>query len=104
MESLTTAAIPDVHVGTYLTCGLACNLPPLRVTITLVLSTVFLLLISLLLKSACGWSAGHLVSGYVKQHLPIMLVNHLSMEADASKALTKGTVACVLSPLLLQHT
>ncbi|KAL3144415.1 hypothetical protein ABBQ32_004163 [Trebouxia sp. C0010 RCD-2024] len=33
---------------------------------------------------------GHLVSGYVKQHLPIMLVNHLSMEADASKALTKG--------------
>ena len=36
----------------------------------------------------CG--AGHLVSGYVKQHLPIMLVNHLSMENDASKALTKG--------------
>jgi len=36
------------------------------------------------------WGAGHLVSGYVKQHLPIMLVNHLSMENDASKALTKG--------------
>ncbi|DBA92289.1 TPA: hypothetical protein ACH3X2_003716 [Trebouxia sp. C0005] len=33
---------------------------------------------------------GHLVSGYVKQHLPIMLVNHLSMENDASKALSKG--------------
>lgn len=33
------------------------------------------------------------MSGYVKQHLPIMLVNHLSMEADASKALTKGLTA-----------
>lgn len=38
----------------------------------------------------CGVAAGHLVSGYVKQHLPIMLVNHLSMENDASKALSKG--------------
>jgi serine/threonine protein phosphatase PrpC len=33
---------------------------------------------------------GHLVSGYVKQHLPIMLVNHLGSEGDVSKALTKG--------------
>ncbi len=40
--------------------------------------------------TVCGVAAGHLVSGYVKQHLPIMLVNHLSMENDASKALTKG--------------
>ena len=42
--------------------------------------------------------AGHLVSGYVKQHLPIMLVNHLSSEADAQKALTRGE-SC-LRPLL----
>ncbi|KAK9808640.1 hypothetical protein WJX72_001084 [[Myrmecia] bisecta] len=33
---------------------------------------------------------GHLVSGYVKQHLPIMLVNHLSLEADTKTALQKG--------------
>lgn len=50
-----------------------------------------------------GDSAGHLVSGYVKQHLPIMLVNHLSMEADASKALTKGMLSLwlVINPGLL---
>ena len=34
--------------------------------------------------------AGHLVSGYVKQHLPIMLVNHLSLENDTKVALQKG--------------
>ncbi len=47
------------------------------------------------------WGAGHLVSGYVKQHLPIMLVNHLSMENDASKALTKGQ-SCLLLGLTAQ--
>lgn len=35
---------------------------------------------------------GHLVSGYVKQHLPIMLVNHLSQESDIKTALTNGFV------------
>ncbi|GIL82013.1 hypothetical protein Vretifemale_10938 [Volvox reticuliferus] len=34
--------------------------------------------------------AGHLVSGYVKQHLPIILVNHLTLEKDVKKALTQG--------------
>jgi len=34
--------------------------------------------------------AGHLVSGYVKQHLPIILVNHLTSEKDVKKALTSG--------------
>lgn len=33
---------------------------------------------------------GHLVSGYVKQHLPIVLVNLLSSEADPCKALSLG--------------
>ncbi|GIL82012.1 hypothetical protein Vretimale_1575 [Volvox reticuliferus] len=33
---------------------------------------------------------GHLVSGYVKQHLPIILVNHLTLEKDVKKALTQG--------------
>lgn len=33
---------------------------------------------------------GHLVSGYVKQHLPIILVNHLTSEKDVKKALTSG--------------
>ena len=33
---------------------------------------------------------GHLVSGYVKQHLPIILVNHLTTEKDVKKALTQG--------------
>mmetsp|Transcript_37659 Transcript_37659/g.83858 ORF Transcript_37659/g.83858 Transcript_37659/m.83858 type:complete len:441 (+) Transcript_37659:163-1485(+) len=35
---------------------------------------------------------GHLVSGYVKQHLPIILVNHLTTEKDVRKALTAGFV------------
>ena len=39
------------------------------------------------------------MSGYVKQHLPIMLVNHLSSEADAQKALTRG--GSRLTPRLL---
>mgnify|MGYP001806935885 CR=1 FL=1 len=34
--------------------------------------------------------AGHLVSGYVKQHLPIILVNHLTLEKDVKKALSQG--------------
>lgn len=33
---------------------------------------------------------GHLVSGYVKQHLPIILVNHLTSEGDVRRALTSG--------------
>ncbi|PNW88452.1 hypothetical protein CHLRE_01g030200v5 [Chlamydomonas reinhardtii] len=33
---------------------------------------------------------GHLVSGYVKQHLPIILVNHLTLEKDVKKALSQG--------------
>lgn len=35
---------------------------------------------------------GHLVSGYVKQHLPIILVNHLTTERDVTKALAQGFV------------
>lgn len=35
---------------------------------------------------------GHLVSGYVKQHLPIILVNHLTTDTDVKKALTSGFV------------
>lgn len=35
---------------------------------------------------------GHLVSGYVKQHLPIILVNHLTTGTDVKKALTSGFV------------
>ena len=38
------------------------------------------------------------MSGYVKQHLPIMLVNHLSMENDASKALSKGWILLFILP------
>lgn len=34
--------------------------------------------------------SGHLVSGYVKQHLPIILVNHLTSGKDVKKALTSG--------------
>ena len=34
--------------------------------------------------------AGHLVSGYVKQHLPIILVNHMTAEKDVQKTLTSG--------------
>jgi hypothetical protein len=34
--------------------------------------------------------SGHLVSGYVKQHLPIILVNHLTLERDVKKALSQG--------------
>lgn len=30
------------------------------------------------------------MSGYVKQHLPIILVNHLTLEKDVRKALTSG--------------
>lgn len=37
-------------------------------------------------------SSGHLVSGYVKQHLPIILVNHLTTERDVRRALTSGFV------------
>ncbi len=36
--------------------------------------------------------AGHLVSGYVKQHLPIILVNHLTSDKDVRRALTSGFV------------
>ena len=32
------------------------------------------------------------MSGYVKQHLPIILVNHLTLEKDVKKALTQGFV------------
>eukprot|EP00798_Chlamydomonas_sp_ICE-L_P012362 gene12362-15543_t len=35
---------------------------------------------------------GHLVSGYVKQHLPIILVNHLTAESDPKKALSSGFI------------
>lgn len=35
---------------------------------------------------------GHLVSGYVKQHLPIILVNHLTTDRDVKKALHSGFV------------
>lgn len=35
---------------------------------------------------------GHLVSGYVKQHLPIILVNHLTTEKDVKKALSAGFI------------
>ncbi|KAL6751285.1 phosphatase 2C-like protein [Haematococcus lacustris] len=35
---------------------------------------------------------GHLVSGYVKQHLPIIMVNHLTTEKDVKRALTSGFV------------
>lgn len=34
--------------------------------------------------------AGHLVSGYVKQHLPIILVQHLNQEKDPKRALSNG--------------
>ena len=34
--------------------------------------------------------AGHLVSGYVKQHLPILLVNHLSDGEDVGNGLSNG--------------
>ena len=30
------------------------------------------------------------MSGYIKQHLPIVLVNHLTAEKDPKKALTSG--------------
>uniref|UniRef100_A0A7S0YI47 PPM-type phosphatase domain-containing protein n=1 Tax=Polytomella parva TaxID=51329 RepID=A0A7S0YI47_9CHLO len=33
---------------------------------------------------------GHLVSGYVKQHLPIILVNYLTLGKDVPKALASG--------------
>lgn len=33
---------------------------------------------------------GHLVSGYVKQHLPIILVNHMTTEKNVQKTLTSG--------------
>lgn len=33
---------------------------------------------------------GHLVSGYLKQHLPIILVNHLTSDVDPKAALTRG--------------
>lgn len=36
--------------------------------------------------------AGHLVSGYVKQHLPIILVNHLTSDTEVKRALTSGFV------------
>lgn len=32
------------------------------------------------------------MSGYVKQHLPIILVNHLTTERDVARALTSGFV------------
>lgn len=35
---------------------------------------------------------GHLVSGYVKQHLPIILVNHLTTGQDIEKSLTAGFI------------
>jgi len=35
---------------------------------------------------------GHLVSGFLKQHLPIMLVNHLTAEADPRTALSRGFI------------
>jgi hypothetical protein len=34
--------------------------------------------------------AGHLVSGFVKQQLPILLVNHLTTNPDPRSALVKG--------------
>lgn len=40
----------------------------------------------------CQPHAGHLVSGYVKQHLPIILVNHLTTEKDVQRALGQGFV------------
>ena len=41
-----------------------------------------------------GWVlAGHLVSGYVKQHLPILLVNHLSEGEDVGTGLSNGMPA-----------
>jgi hypothetical protein len=38
----------------------------------------------------CAPPAGHLVSGFVKQHLPITLVNHLTREREPSSALSAG--------------
>ncbi|KAF5836988.1 phosphatase 2C-like domain-containing protein [Dunaliella salina] len=35
---------------------------------------------------------GHLVSGYVKQHLPIILVNHMTTEKNVQKTLTSGFI------------
>lgn len=43
-----------------------------------------------LLRFACV--AGHLVSGFVKQHLPIILVNHLTSQKDVPKALSAGFI------------
>ncbi len=34
--------------------------------------------------------AGHLVSGFVKQHLPILLLNHLSTQPNHRQALSTG--------------
>ena len=35
-------------------------------------------------------SAGHLVSSYVKHHLPLILVSQLNIHEDISKALVNG--------------
>lgn len=43
--------------------------------------------------------AGHLVSGYVKQHLPILLVNHLSEGEDVGTGLSNGA-SCHFQHLL----
>ena len=46
----------------------------------------------ILKRNPCCVQAGHLVSGYVKQHLPILLVQHLSVGPDAGAALQKGII------------
>jgi hypothetical protein len=38
----------------------------------------------------CCCAAGHLVSGFVKQHLPILLVQHLTSGLGLKEALTAG--------------
>ena len=50
-----------------------------------------------------GLSAGHLVSGYVKQHLPILLVNHLATESDTQAALVKGASPCRRISSMMLH-
>lgn len=46
---------------------------------------------SVLTAYGCN-GTGHLVSGYVKQHLPIILVNHMTTEKNIQKTLTSGFI------------
>ena len=53
-------------------------------------------------ECGCG-HAGHLVSGFVKQHLPIVLVNQLATENDTEDALNNGDPLSILSPCRGYH-